>query len=109
MTDGCCRHQHPSVIYLFFPTRFPDKCCMFTGTYHHVLDDKGRLAIPAKFRALVADGMYVTRGTDHCLYVYSTQTWNGIVEKIRTLPLGDPNARNLRRSIAGAAEAVEID
>ena len=29
---------------------------MFTGEYRHSVDDKGRIAVPAKFRAQLAEG-----------------------------------------------------
>ena len=32
---------------------------MFTGEYRHSVDDKGRLAVPAKFRSQLADGAVV--------------------------------------------------
>ena len=43
---------------------------MFLGRFSHNLDAKGRLAIPAKFRAALAGGLVVTRGIDRCLSIY---------------------------------------
>ena len=43
---------------------------MFFGTYTPKLDDKGRLILPAKFRDQLAGGLMVTRGQEHCLYVW---------------------------------------
>ena len=40
---------------------------MFLGQYHHNLDDKGRLTIPAKFRDALAEGAYLTQGFDRNL------------------------------------------
>lgn len=59
---------------------------MFMGEYHHNIDDKGRLIIPAKFRTELGDKFIVTRGLEKCLYVYSNQEWENIVAKIKTLP-----------------------
>ena len=44
---------------------------MFMGEYHHSIDDKGRLIIPAKFREELGEKFIVTRGIDNCLFVYS--------------------------------------
>ena len=42
---------------------------MFIGEYNHNLDEKGRLAIPVKFRALLKKGGVVTKGLDNCLFL----------------------------------------
>ena len=82
---------------------------MFLGRFDHVLDDKGRLAIPARFRGDVQEGMVVTRGTDRCLYIFPISAWTGIASQLDALPMGDPNARNLRRAAFAAAEPAELD
>ncbi len=79
---------------------------MFIGEYNHTLDDKGRLAIPAKFRALLRGGAVVTKGLDSCLVVYPKKEWATLADKIAALPFNKTNDRSLARFIlAGAAEA----
>ncbi|HUS13780.1 MAG TPA: division/cell wall cluster transcriptional repressor MraZ [Chloroflexia bacterium] len=82
---------------------------MFLGRFDHVLDEKGRLAIPARFRSGLQEGMVLTRGTDRCLYLFPESAWTGIAARLDALPMGDPNARNLRRAAFAAAEPVELD
>ena len=41
---------------------------MFLGTYTPRLDDKGRLALPVRFRDQVADGMVIKKGQERCIY-----------------------------------------
>lgn len=41
---------------------------MFVGSYQLRLDEKGRLALPVRFRDQVADGMVIKKGQEHCLY-----------------------------------------
>jgi len=55
---------------------------MFIGEYHHSVDQKGRLAVPVKFRELLTYGAVVTRGLDHCLFLYTASEWNKLAEKI---------------------------
>ena len=43
---------------------------MFLGRYAHNLDAKGRLAIPARYREALAEGVVLTRGIDRCLALY---------------------------------------
>ena len=53
---------------------------MFLGTYTPKLDDKGRLTLPAKFRDELRGGLMITKGQDHCLYVFParpSRRWPG--------------------------------
>ena len=82
---------------------------MFLGEYEHTVDDKGRMAIPAKFRAGLAEGLVVTRGFDQNLLVYPMTVWRELAARINALPMAQPAARNLRRLLFGSAADVEID
>lgn len=58
---------------------------MFIGEYRHTLDDKGRIAIPAKLRySKIGEDEYwvATKGFDRCLFLYPKYEWKRIVEKI---------------------------
>lgn len=58
---------------------------MFIGEYRHTLDDKGRIAIPAKLRySKVGEDEYwvATKGFDRCLFLYPRYEWEKIVKKI---------------------------
>lgn len=82
------------------------KTTMFIGEYNHTIDDKGRLAIPAKFRALLRSGAVMTKGLDNCLVVYPKKEWEVLANKIAALPFNKTNDRNIARFIlAGAADA----
>lgn len=76
---------------------------MFLGEYSHFSDDKGRLTIPAKFRAALSAGMVVTSGLDGCLSVYPLAEWESITQRINTLPLTSKDARSFRRLMYAAA------
>jgi MraZ protein len=80
---------------------------MFLGEFIHAIDEKGRLTIPAKFRADLAAGLVVTRGIDRCLAIYPLEEWNRLAERVSALPLTDRRARAFRRLVfASAADAV---
>lgn len=82
---------------------------MFVGEYTHTIDPKGRLAVPYRMRAELADGAIVTRGMDGCLAVYTKKEWENLAGRVANLPLGDAKARRFARFfLAGAAE-VEFD
>ena len=48
---------------------------MFIGEYNHNIDSKGRVILPAKFRDILGDCFYITKGNDGCLFVYTTEGW----------------------------------
>ena len=80
---------------------------MFLGEFIHVIDEKGRLTIPAKFRAALADGLVITRGIDRCLAIYPAREWNRLAERVSALPMTDRRARAFRRLVfANASDAI---
>lgn len=82
---------------------------MFIGEFSHSIDHKGRVAIPAKFRAALAEGCVVTRGLDECLFVYSKAEWTKIAEKIASLPISQADARAFSRLMLAGAMDLELD
>lgn len=82
---------------------------MFMGEYHHNIDDKGRLIIPAKFREGLGDEFIVTRGIENCLFAYSKKDWEKIVEKLESLPFTKRDARSFNRFFLSGATNAEID
>ncbi len=82
---------------------------MFLGEYEHSVDIKGRLAVPAKFRAQLEGGLVVTRGFERCLQVYPLAQWQALYDKINSLPIGQAEARALRRLLFAQAFDTELD
>lgn len=82
---------------------------MLLGEYKHNLDQKGRMAIPAKFRDELSDGAIVTRGLDSCLFLFAPKAWDRLVAKITALPLSQANSRAFARLMLAGAVDVEID
>lgn len=82
---------------------------MFLGQYEHTIDDKGRLTIPARFRELLADGAYVTRGFDKNLYVLTTVSFQQVFNQVNATSLTNPASRSLRHLIFANAEKVDVD
>ncbi len=82
---------------------------MFMGEFHHNLDDKGRIAIPSKYRDLLGKNFIITKGIEHCLYVYPETTFNRIVTKLESLPFTKKDARAFTRFFMSGATALELD
>jgi len=77
---------------------------VFSGEYEHTIDGKGRLIIPAKFRADLAEGLFITRGLDGCLFVLPPDAWQALSEKVTSLPLSQASARLFSRMIYSGIE-----
>lgn len=82
---------------------------MFIGEYSHNLDDKGRLAVPKKFRNTLAKGAVVTRGLDNCLFLYTKEEWQKLAEKLANLPFAQANTRAFARLMLAGAMDVDVD
>ncbi|KKR84664.1 MAG: Protein MraZ [Candidatus Azambacteria bacterium GW2011_GWF1_41_10] len=87
---------------------------MFIGEYTHTVDEKNRFSLPAKFRKELGKNkelgkkVVVTRGKDHCLFLYPTKTWISISEEVKKLGHVESDHRYTRFTFSGASE-VEID
>lgn len=82
---------------------------MFLGQYNHSIDDKGRLAVPMKFREALAYGAVVTRGLDSSLFLLPLEEWGKFAASIANLPLGAANARAFARLMLAGAMDVVLD
>lgn len=82
---------------------------MFLGEFEHTIDDKGRVAVPARFREELGEGLVLTRGFEHCLQVFPRSVWQALAQRISALSLGNEEARSLRRLIFSGAAEVELD
>lgn len=82
---------------------------MFLGEFVHVIDGKGRLTVPAKFRTDLDTTLVVTRGIDRCLALYPTPQWEQLAAQVSELPLTDRQARAFRRLIFANASDVSPD
>lgn len=82
---------------------------MFLGTFTPKLDDKGRLILPAKFREDLSDGLVITRGQEHCLYVFSESDFSEMHERIREAPITSKQGRDYLRVFLSGAHAETPD
>lgn len=82
---------------------------MFIGEYRHIIDEKGRLQVPVKWRPKLSEGAVVTKGFDDSLKFYPLAVWEEVAAKLSNLPESDPVIRAfVRQTLAGAVD-VELD
>ena len=82
---------------------------VFLGSHTHNLDTKGRLAIPARFRDELDDGLVLTRGFDKCIALYPLAAWETLANRINELSIADANVRQFRRMVFSEAVDVQLD
>lgn len=85
---------------------------MFAGSHPLTVDDKGRLAIPARFRQSIADScdsqLVITMGHESCLEIYPAPEFTRIAQDISAMENRD-HAELLKRAFVGRAVETEID
>lgn len=79
------------------------------GEYVHAIDAKGRVILPADFRAELGVSFILTKGLDTCLFLYAQAEWEALAEKLRALPLAKPEARAIVRFFFSGARTLECD
>jgi MraZ protein len=82
---------------------------MFYGENQHSIDPKGRVIIPMKYRHKLGNAFMITRGLEKCLFVYSPEEWEKVVESLGTLNSAEKNARDVTRFFFNNAEECELD
>ncbi|MBT9148852.1 MAG: Transcriptional regulator MraZ [Dehalococcoidia bacterium] len=82
---------------------------MILGEYEYRIDQKGRVAIPAKLRKAFQDGLVLTRGFDRCILAYPLPEWQRICERFADLPTTRDKNRRLIRITFASAFSAELD
>jgi MraZ protein len=81
---------------------------MFLGEHDHTIDAKGRMAVPAKFRAQMDSGAVISKGMGACLSVYTMQRWEQRSDELVSGKASD-ELRDFERRIYPSAGEVELD
>ncbi len=79
------------------------------GLHRYQLDNKGRIALPAKFREAFREGVYLTLGQDGCLYAFPRREWERRKDEVSSGSLSAQDARAFARLFFGNAERVDLD
>ncbi|MBE2997365.1 division/cell wall cluster transcriptional repressor MraZ [Nocardiopsis sp. HNM0947] len=82
---------------------------MFLGTHTPRLDPKGRLFLPAKYRDELSGGLVITKGQEHCLYVFPVVEFARLTQALRTAPVTDKAVRDYSRILFASASDESCD
>jgi len=86
-----------------------ERTSFLTGEFRHALDDRGRVAVPARFRVRLGQGATLARWLDRCLGLFPQDEWEELAGRLRALPLTNPRAREFARFMSSGAVEVELD
>ena len=94
---------------------------LLLGTYTPKIDAKGRMALPAKFRSQLGQGLVMARGQERCVYLLPFDEFRRIASQIQRVSVGNKAAREYLRVFrcrrpaagqagprAGAADAARL-
>ncbi|MEG1537063.1 MAG: division/cell wall cluster transcriptional repressor MraZ, partial [Clostridiales bacterium] len=82
---------------------------MLIGEISHSIDAKGRYIVPSKFRDDLGERFIITKGFEHCLFVYTFEGWQRAAGNMRQLSTTDAEARKFSRNFFSGAFEAEID
>lgn len=81
----------------------------FRGTYEHTLDDRGRVAVPARYRHLFSEGIILVQGEDGCVELYNPHEFEVSSEAYTAEPVATRHGRHLRRTRYAPAFDADLD
>ena len=84
---------------------------MFRGRSNHILDDKGRLAIPTRFREVLdrkGDDCLVVTSMDRCLWAFAKNDWQSLEDKAASMSIFDRATIDFFRGFISSAVECRI-
>jgi MraZ protein len=82
---------------------------LFLGEFEHAIDERSRLAIPARFRPALEHGLFIARGMDRCLVIYDIGTFQSVLDRVQKLNGWQVDARRLQRHFFSGAVEAHLD
>lgn len=82
---------------------------MFFGSYDYSIDEKGRLVVPSKIRGSLGTNVYILKGYDGCVSLYTEETFLELTESLKSLPFESKESRLHARLVLGSVVMITID
>lgn len=81
----------------------------FRGTYEHTVDDRGRVALPARYRQEFLEGVVLTMGQEECIEVYTLSGFAAMSDLVASQPATTVEGRRSRRLFDSQSFDTEVD
>lgn len=85
----------------------------FKGEYEHSVDNKGRVAFPAKLRKALNpqanEQFTILQGLERCIYLYPGDEWEKVEEKLSRISSFSKRGRTVKRNFLRSAEDISLD
>jgi len=86
---------------------------VYFGEFRGKTDKQGRIVIPAKLRSLLSAGknspVYVIKGLENCLFIFSEKEWKNQSAKLKELPFTKGDPRTFTRLFFSGAFQSNVD
>lgn len=82
---------------------------MFLGQYVSNIEEDGWVSLPLSFSTNLAEGLVVTRGLDHNLLVFGSETWDALAGRLAAQALTNADVRGLRRRLFAMAAQLQVN
>ena len=82
---------------------------MFVGAHERQVDDKGRVALPATYRAHLGEHCYLVKGTDKCVEVIPSEAFEHFGQELIAKVDRGELSLNRQRAMASSAVLVTLD
>jgi MraZ protein len=82
---------------------------MFVGAHERQLDDKGRVALPATYRAHLGEHCYLVKGTDKCVEVIPSEAFEQFGKELIAKVERGELTLNRQRALASSAVLATVD
>ena len=79
------------------------------GEYAHVVDGKGRMFLPSKFRTKLGEQVYLAKVLDNCISIFSDDSFHKFMAKIESHPNVVTMGRELTRKISSTVSVSDVD
>lgn len=85
---------------------------MFRGRFYHVMDDKGRITIPPRYRQILKERHeqhLIVTNLDGYLIAFPQSEWEAIEERLGRLSILDKKFRSFQRFFVSGASECPFD
>jgi len=83
---------------------------VFRGTFDYSLDVKNRLTVPARFRAVLSEGVVLAKGLERCVALWTPSGYDAYThDSLASFHPLSPEAQKIKRFFAANSLDTELD